>query len=125
MNVCDEEIRYILKFYYINGKNDADAVNTICAVYRPNVVAIREAQMWFKRFKSGNFSMEDEVCSGRLTQIKSVPSLRKWSKIDILVGTKLLKNWILIIKQFYVIYESLGTGNNLTFVYHMISLREI
>ena len=38
-----------------------------------------------------------------------MPYLRKWSKIEILVATRLLKNWMLIIKQFYVIYESLGT----------------
>ena len=49
MNVCDEEIRYILKFYYKKGKK----------------VSIRVAQMWFKRFKSWNFSAQDEVRSER------------------------------------------------------------
>lgn len=65
MNVCDEEIRYILKFYYKKGKNATNAANKICAVYGPNAVSIRLAQMWFKRFKSGNFSVKDEVRSGR------------------------------------------------------------
>ena len=36
-----------------------------CAVYRPNAVSIRVAQMWFKRFKSGNFSVKGEIHSGR------------------------------------------------------------
>ena len=55
---------------------------------------IREAQMWLKRFKSENYSVKDEVRPGP-SQIKSVPSLRKWSKIDIFVATTLLKNWII------------------------------
>ena len=65
MNVCDKEIRYILKFYYKKGKNATNAANKISAVYRPNAVSIRVAQMWFKRLKSGNFCVKDEVRSGR------------------------------------------------------------
>ena len=75
MNAWDQEIRYILKFYYKKGKN--------------------------------------------ATKIYAI-----FEKIDILIATTLLKNWMLIIKQFYVIYESLSTRKNLTFGYHMISLRE-
>ena len=48
-----------------------------------NVVSISVAQIWFKRFKSRNFSVKDEVHSDALSQIKSVTSLREWSKIDI------------------------------------------
>ena len=88
MNVCDEEIQYILKFYYRKGKDATNAANKICAVYGPNVVSIRIAQMWFKYFKSGNFCVKDDS----LSQIKSVPSLIEWSKIDVLVATTLLKN---------------------------------
>ena len=107
MNVCDEKIRYILKFCYKKCKNAKNAANKICEVYRPNAVSIKVEQMWFKRFKSANFSVKDEVRSGRMSHIKSVPSLRKWSKILKLVATILLKNWMLFLKQFYVIYESL------------------
>ena len=42
-----------------------NAANQNCAVYGPNVISIRVAQMWFKRFKAGNFSVKDEVRSGR------------------------------------------------------------
>ena len=59
----------------------------ICAVYGPNVVSIRVVQLWFKRFKSGNFSVKDEVRSGQKNQCQ----LEKWSKIDILVSTILLR----------------------------------
>ena len=61
MNVCDEKIRYILKFYYKKRKNATNAVNKICVIYRPNAISIRVAQMCFKRFKSENFSVKDEV----------------------------------------------------------------
>ena len=40
-------------------------MNKICAIYGPNVVSIKVAQIFFKRFKSGNFSVKDEVRSGR------------------------------------------------------------
>ena len=65
MNVCDEEIRNILKFYYKKVKNATNAANKIYAVYGLNAISTRVAQMRFKRFKSGNFSVEDEVRSGR------------------------------------------------------------
>ena len=37
----------------------------IFGVCEPNAVSIRVAQMWIERFKSGNFSVKDEVSSGR------------------------------------------------------------
>ena len=64
MNACDEETRYILKFYYKKGKNATNAANKICAVYGPNALSIRVAQS-SKRFISGNFSLKDEVHSGQ------------------------------------------------------------
>ena len=69
MNVCDEEMRYILKFYYKKGKN---------ATLKRKMMYALDA----------------------LSQLKSVLFLRKWNKIYILVATTLLKNWMLIIKQF-------------------------
>ena len=57
MNVYDEKI---LKQ---KGKNARNTANKICVAYGPNAVSIRGTQMWFKRFKSGNFSVKDEVCS--------------------------------------------------------------
>ena len=116
-----QNVRNILKFYYIKGENATNAANKICAVYGPNAVSIRVALMWFK---SRNFSAKMRFALDALSQIKSVPSLRKWSKIDILVAMTLLKNLMLILKQFYVICESLVTRKNLIFGYYMISLRE-
>ncbi|EFN69608.1 hypothetical protein EAG_10774, partial [Camponotus floridanus] len=54
-----EEIRYILKFYFKKGKNATQAAKKICDVYGHDAVSIRVAQIWFKRFQSGNFNVKD------------------------------------------------------------------
>ncbi|KAJ0174156.1 hypothetical protein K1T71_010302 [Dendrolimus kikuchii] len=61
----NEEIRYILKFYYKKGKTATQAAKKICDVYGPNAVSVRVAQIWFKRFESGNFDIKDARRSGR------------------------------------------------------------
>ena len=68
INVSGEEIRYIFKFYYKKDKNVTNAANKICAVYGSNAVSIRVAQMWCKLFKSGYFTVKDEVRSGHHSQ---------------------------------------------------------
>ncbi|KAJ0180769.1 hypothetical protein K1T71_004173 [Dendrolimus kikuchii] len=65
MSESNEEIRYILKFYYRKGKNATQAAKKICDVYGPNAVSVRVAQIWFKRFQSGNFDIKDARRSGR------------------------------------------------------------
>ena len=62
MSESDEEIRYILKFYY---KKATQATKKICDVYGPSAVSVRVAQIWFKRFQSGNFDVKDARHSGR------------------------------------------------------------
>ncbi|KAJ0175683.1 hypothetical protein K1T71_008842 [Dendrolimus kikuchii] len=65
MSESNEEIRYILKFYYKQGKNVTQAAKKNCDVYGPNAVSVRVAQFWFKRFQSGNFDTKDARRSGR------------------------------------------------------------
>ena len=81
MNVCGEEVQYILKFYYKKSKNAMNVANNICEVYGPNAVSISVAQTWFKQasFKSRNFSVNDEVCFKRpvTDTISTIRSLRK------------------------------------------------
>ncbi|CAK1595889.1 unnamed protein product [Parnassius mnemosyne] len=83
MSGSNEEIRYILKFYYKKGKNATQAAKKFYVVYGPNAVSVRVAQSWFKRFQSGNFDVKDAVRSGR--RIKSMPFLKKWSMIAYLM----------------------------------------
>ncbi|KAJ0177787.1 hypothetical protein K1T71_006660 [Dendrolimus kikuchii] len=65
MSESNEEIRDILKFYYKRGKNATQAAKKICDVYGPNAVSVRLAQIWFKRFQSGNFDIKNARRSGR------------------------------------------------------------
>ncbi|CAH2264971.1 jg5038 [Pararge aegeria aegeria] len=65
MSKSNEEIRYILKFYYKIGKNAMQAAKKICDVYGPSAATVRVAQIWFKRFQSGNFDVKDAPRSGR------------------------------------------------------------
>ncbi|TLM46186.1 hypothetical protein FEC26_18845, partial [Acinetobacter baumannii] len=55
---------YILKFYYKKGKNATQAAKKNCDVYGPSAVSVRVAQIWFKRFQSGNFDVKDARRSG-------------------------------------------------------------
>ena len=47
------------------GKNATQAAKKICDVYGPSAVSVRVAQIWFKRFQSGNFDVKDARRSGR------------------------------------------------------------
>ena len=46
----NEEIRYILKFYYKKDKNATQAAEKNCDVYGYDAESVRFAQSWFKRF---------------------------------------------------------------------------
>ncbi|XP_047503790.1 histone-lysine N-methyltransferase SETMAR-like [Pieris napi] len=65
MSESNEEIRYILKFYYKKGQNATQAAKFFCDVYGPSAVSVRVAQIWFKHFQSGNFDVKDPSRCGR------------------------------------------------------------
>ena len=73
MSEYNEEIRYILKFYYKKGKNATQAAKKICDIYGPSAVSVRVAQIWFKRFQSGNFDVKMHVALVALLRIKWMP----------------------------------------------------
>ncbi|CAH2092409.1 unnamed protein product [Euphydryas editha] len=61
MSESNEEIRYILNFYYKKEKNATSYKKS--DIYGPNAVTIKLAQSWFKRFQSGNFDVKDAARS--------------------------------------------------------------
>ncbi|XP_037915035.1 histone-lysine N-methyltransferase SETMAR-like [Hermetia illucens] len=65
MESTKEEIRHIVDFYYLRGKNAAKAVKQICEGYGSNTVTIRTAQRWFDRFRSGVVDVKDTPRIGR------------------------------------------------------------
>lgn len=59
------KIRYILQHHYDQGEKAKQAAKKICEVYGPNTVSNTTAKEWFRRFRSGNFDVEDAPRSGR------------------------------------------------------------
>ncbi|XP_026673180.1 histone-lysine N-methyltransferase SETMAR-like, partial [Ceratina calcarata] len=52
--------RHLMLFFFRKGKNATQAANKICAVYCEDAVAERTVRMWFTRFRTGNFDLEDQ-----------------------------------------------------------------
>ena len=65
MESTKQEIRHILRFYYLRGKNARKAVKKICEVNGHDTVTIRTAQRWFDRFRSSVVDVEDTPRTGR------------------------------------------------------------
>jgi len=83
MSENKEEIRYILKILLQKGKNATQTAKKICDVYKHDAVSVRVAQIWFKRFQSGNFDVKVAPCSDPLG--KSIKSYKKLNKTGTLV----------------------------------------
>ena len=62
MDQNEEKIRYILKYHF---DNLSQACEKMCGVYGEGAVSKSAARNWFARFRSGNFDVNDETCSGR------------------------------------------------------------
>lgn len=65
MECRNEHFRHILLFYFRRGKKAAEAHKDICEVYGVDCLTERTCQNWFKKFRSGNFSLKDDQRSGR------------------------------------------------------------
>jgi hypothetical protein len=63
MEIC--EVRVLLRHYGKQNYKTAAAAKEICVVEGEGAVNERTAQRWFKRFVSGNLSLEDEQRPGR------------------------------------------------------------
>ena len=59
MEFTEQEIRHILRFYYLRGKNATKGTEKFCEVYGPDTVRILTAHRWFDRFRSGVVDVED------------------------------------------------------------------
>lgn len=57
--------RHIMLFFFKKGKNAAQTARKIRAVYGGDSIADSTVQKWFSRFRSGDFSLEDQPRAGR------------------------------------------------------------
>lgn len=58
MDFTTEHIRHCMLFQFKSGVNATDATNNICAVYQ-DAIGVRQCQKWFRKFRKGNFDLED------------------------------------------------------------------
>lgn len=59
------EIRVLLRHYWKQHINAKEAATKICDIEGKDIVSIRTAQKWFKKFNEGHTNLEDESRSGR------------------------------------------------------------
>ena len=59
------QIRICLLYEYKLKRNASEAARSICQAWGTNAISKRYAQRWYKRFRSGDTSLQDEDRSGR------------------------------------------------------------
>ncbi|GFW94740.1 histone-lysine N-methyltransferase SETMAR [Trichonephila clavipes] len=65
MEVNKEKIRFILQFFFVNGKNARQVAELANGVYGADTVTAKHVQFWFRQFRSGIFDVKDAPRSGR------------------------------------------------------------
>lgn len=65
----NEHFRHILLYYFRKGKNATQAHRKLCAVYGNDALKERQCRNWFAKFRSGDFSLQDEHRSGRPVKV--------------------------------------------------------
>lgn len=60
MECKNKHFRHILLFYFHKGKKAAEAHKEICEVHSVDCLRERTFQNWFKKFRSGDLSVEGD-----------------------------------------------------------------
>jgi histone-lysine N-methyltransferase SETMAR len=68
MAANDKHIRHIMLYEFRKNNNASVATKNICAVYE-NAVSVWTVRRWFEKFRSGDFSLDDEPGRGRKTEL--------------------------------------------------------
>ena len=67
-----KHFRHILLFYFRKGKKAAESRKEICEVYGVNCLTERTCQNLLQEFRSGDFSLTDDQCSGRPSDVNYI-----------------------------------------------------
>jgi len=69
MEVTKEHIRHILLYEFNKGNNATESARNIKAVYGNRTISVSQCQRWFKKFRAGNYGLEDEPRLGRSVEL--------------------------------------------------------
>ena len=69
MECKNEHLRHILLYYFRKGKNAAQVAKKLRDVYGEEASKDRQCRNWFDKFRSGDFSLNDEQLSGRPNEV--------------------------------------------------------
>jgi len=69
MEYKNEHFRHILLFYFRKGKRAAETHREICEIYGTDCITKRTCQNWFRKFRSGDFSLKDNKRSGQPIEV--------------------------------------------------------
>ncbi len=68
MDVSRKEVRFLLLHEFRLGHKATEATRNICATMGGGVISYDTAKHWFKRFKEGNFELDDAPHPRRLPE---------------------------------------------------------
>ena len=63
----EEHIRHCMLYEFQLGRKANEAAKNICSALGQNTVGVSKCQRWFKKFREGNFSLNDESGRGRVS----------------------------------------------------------
>jgi len=69
MEPTKDHFRHILFYYFRKGKNAEQVAKKLRDVYGDEALKGRQCQNWFRKFRSGDFSLKDEPRSGRPNEV--------------------------------------------------------
>ncbi|CAK9827264.1 Histone-lysine N-methyltransferase SETMAR [Anthophora retusa] len=69
MKDCNVHFRHILLYYFRKGKNARQVCAKLQKVYGESALKERQCQRWFKKFRAGDFDLNDTPRSGRPTEV--------------------------------------------------------
>ena len=100
-------IRHCILYEFKKGSKASQATRNIRSVYKNEPPSIRTCQQWFKQFKSGNFTLEDTLQSGRPSSVPLKVLKAVVEENSKQTARELLSSSVLVSKESFETFPSL------------------